>query len=317
MRAIFCAGDRMNLSVLVPTYRRPDDLRRCAHALARQQRPADEVIIVHRADDAATVALLPDLAASVPGLRAIAVERPGQVHALNRGLDAVTGEIVAVTDDDAAPHPDWLSRIAAAFADDPSLSGIGGRDLIDGRDADEQVLRPTVGRVQWFGRVIGNHHVGRGPPRPVHVLKCVNSAYRADLLKAIRYDETLKGGGAQVHAELALGLCILARRGTLRYDPALRVDHFPAPRFDADQRGQFNARALSDEIHNETLALLRYFPPARRAALIGWSLAIGTRAYPGALIALYEGLRGRPQIGQRLAASARGRIEGVRSWWST
>ena len=305
----------MKISVLVPTYRRPDHLRRCILGLARQHLSPDEVIIVHRPDDGESAALIPSLAALMPCLRRVTVDRPGAVQALNRGLEAVTGHIVAVTDDDAVPHPDWLARIAAAFSSDPSLVGIGGRDVIDGQAVDQQRLRATVGRVQWFGRVIGNHHIGCGPARQVHMLKGVNSAYRADLLKAICYDETLKGKGAQVHFELALGLTMIERGGVLLYDPAIRVDHFPAVRFDYDQRKTFNARALSNEVHNETLALLRHFSPPQRAVLIAWSLTVGTRAYPGALIAASEALCGRPLMAQRLAASARGRVEGIRSWW--
>lgn len=48
----------MKLTVLVPTYRRPDDLSRCLSALLRQQRTPDEIVVVARADDEATHACL-------------------------------------------------------------------------------------------------------------------------------------------------------------------------------------------------------------------------------------------------------------------
>jgi hypothetical protein len=48
----------MDISVIIPSYRRCEDLDRCLRALARQQRPADEVVVVARADDAPTLALL-------------------------------------------------------------------------------------------------------------------------------------------------------------------------------------------------------------------------------------------------------------------
>lgn len=38
----------MKLTVLVPSYRRPDDLARCLKALQQQARPADQVVVVVR-----------------------------------------------------------------------------------------------------------------------------------------------------------------------------------------------------------------------------------------------------------------------------
>ena len=60
---------------------------------------------------------------------AIVVE-PGQVAALNRGIEAATGDVIAITDDDAAPRADWVARIAAAFESDPKLGALGGRDWV-------------------------------------------------------------------------------------------------------------------------------------------------------------------------------------------
>src|ERR1700755_917016 len=95
----------MKVTVLVPTYRRPADLARCLAALQRQSRLPDAVVVVGRAGDEAAPACLGDPA--VPGalpLSVALVEAPGQVAALNRGLDAARGDVIAITDDDAAPH---------------------------------------------------------------------------------------------------------------------------------------------------------------------------------------------------------------------
>src|SRR4051812_1350509 len=110
----------LTISVLVPTYRRPADLKRCLAALRAQARPADEVLIVARPEDDATHrAIETEMAESNPfALRVIETGLGGQVTALNRGLDAARGDIVAITDDDAAPRIDWLARIDEAFASD-------------------------------------------------------------------------------------------------------------------------------------------------------------------------------------------------------
>ena len=43
------------ISVVIPSYRRPSDLRRCLGALTLQTRAADEVVVVLHGDDAETV----------------------------------------------------------------------------------------------------------------------------------------------------------------------------------------------------------------------------------------------------------------------
>ena len=59
------------------------------------------------------------------GFRVISGENRGLSHARNVGLRAATGEIVAYTDDDAYPDPDWLRYLAAAFVGSRHV-GIGG-----------------------------------------------------------------------------------------------------------------------------------------------------------------------------------------------
>ena len=186
----------LTVSVIVPTWRRPADLRRCLDALADQARAADEVLVIHRAEDAETLRVL-EQAPTGLALRRVVVEAAGQVAALNRGLEEARGGIIAITDDDAAPRPDWLRRIVETFERDPTLTGLGGRDWlhIDGRLATGE--RRQVGRVQAWGRCIGNHHLGAGAPREVDILKGANMSFRHVHLGGRRFDVGLKGEGAQ------------------------------------------------------------------------------------------------------------------------
>src|ERR1700754_469447 len=163
----------MKITVLVPTFRRPDDLMRCLAALERQHRAPDEVVVVVRPDDHATHACLDAHGAkNVAGnvtrnvttkrlpLVVAPVELPGQVAALNRGLDAAMGDVIAITDDDAAPHADWLARIEAHFAADPKLGALGGRDWVHEKGGVLNGSRERVGKLTRSGKLIGNHHLG-------------------------------------------------------------------------------------------------------------------------------------------------------------
>ncbi|MBE9139445.1 glycosyltransferase family 2 protein, partial [Nodosilinea sp. LEGE 07088] len=276
----------MKTTVLIPTYRRPEDLKRCLAALQQQHQPPNEVLVVVRDSDQDTWAFLNSHSFAPLPVHPQVVTQPGQVAALNAGLEAATGDIIAITDDDAAPHPEWLARLTAHFEADPQVGGVGGRDWMYLCDRlQDATVHPgasdVVGRVQWFGKVVGNHHIGQGQPREVDVLKGANMSYRRQAIGDLRFDAQLQGKGAQVHNDLAFSLAIKQRGWKLIYDPAVAVDHFLAARFDRDQRTQFDATACTQASYNETLVLLRYFPWLRWPVYITWAVLIGTRKAPG------------------------------------
>ncbi|WGM31830.1 glycosyltransferase family A protein [Brevundimonas sp. NIBR11] len=304
----------MLISVLVPTYRRPDDLARCLAGLERQTRRADEVVVVHREDDLETRTVLSRFAKTLPVVAA-AVSGPGAVRAYNLGLDTAAGDLVAITDDDAIPHTDWLARIETHFAANETLGAVGGRDVVHEDGVAIAASRSVVGRIQWFGRVIGNHHLGRDGPRPVHVLKGVNMSFRRAAITGRRFDARLRGAGAQVHLEIGLCTAVLKAGWGVVYDPEVRVDHFPARRHDDDQRTGFSAGAQVDAVHNETLALLDYLPWARRGLFVLWATIVGTRQSPGAALALLTANRREGR--DRFAATMKGRAQGIGTWLRT
>jgi len=233
---------------------------------------------------------------------------------MNAGLNSASGDIIAFTDDDAAPHSDWLARIEAHFLLDSRIGGVGGRDWVYHGTQLEDGVRKVVGRVQWFGRVIGEHHLGVGEPREVDVLKGVNMSFRRVAINELRFDQRMQGTGAQVNFEIAFSLALKRAGWKLIYDPKVAVNHYPAQRFDEDQRRSFNQIALSNAVHNETLILLEHLSPAHRAVFLVWAILVGTRESIG----LLQCLRFLPKqgllAGQKLLASWRGRLQGWRTW---
>jgi GT2 family glycosyltransferase len=153
--------------------------------------------------------------------------------------------------------------------------------------------RLSVGKIRWYGRVIGNHHLGVGEARPVDLLKGANMAFRHEALKGVSLAEGLRGGGAQVHFEMDLSLAIKRAGWRLLYDPAIAVDHYPARRFDEDQREGRSRVALQNEIYNSTYVLASRLPLRRAALPLVYALLVGTRQAPGPLVALEQAARGR------------------------
>jgi cellulose synthase/poly-beta-1,6-N-acetylglucosamine synthase-like glycosyltransferase len=304
----------MKITVLVPTYHRPQDLERCLTALQQQVRCADEVLLVVRDTDDVTHTFLKAFESGTLSLRTVAVTAPGVIAAMNVGFEAATGEIISVTDDDAAPHPDWLKRIETAFQGDRDLGGVGGRDRVYLGTQLLEGAEPLVGRLQWFGRMVGNHHLGVGLAREVDLLKGVNMSFRKSAIAGLRCDERLKGTGAQVHFEVALCLSVKQRGWKLIYDPAIAVDHYPAQRFDEDERKHFSAVATANAIHNETFILLNHSSLLRRFVYVCWAAIVGTRSAFG----LVQLLRFLPQEGdlalQKWQAAMQGRWQGWQTW---
>ena len=300
----------MTVSVIVPTYKRPLDLERCLEALTCQCRPADQVVVVARADDAVSWEVVSAFAQRLP-LTTVRVVAPGQVHALNAALDAVHGDIAAITDDDAAPWPEWTQRIAAHFASDPQAGGVGGRDymrfggvLVDGAEA-------TVGRIPFIGKHIGNHHLGFGAARRVDILKGANMSYRMAAVGSRRFDTRLRGTGAQIHNDLAFSHAIRRAGWNLIYDPAVAVDHYPAERFDEDGRNTFNPVAARNTAYNETLVRLEAMRPLQAILHTVWAYGIGTRLSPGLAQWFRFALRSPQHVTKNVLATWRGRTEAI------
>ncbi len=120
------------VSVVVPTYKRPDLLVQCLQALLAQDfSPKDYEVII--ADDAAceeTRWLVESWARKARlcdhTIRYTAVNGShGPAAARNMGWRAARGEIIAFTDDDCIPSPGWLKAGMATFAD--GIAGVAGR----------------------------------------------------------------------------------------------------------------------------------------------------------------------------------------------
>jgi GT2 family glycosyltransferase len=307
---------RLKLSVLIPTWRRPESLARGLQALCVQDRLPDQLVLVIRDEDEATRALLSKLTLPFP-VEVVAPPKSGVVAALNAGFDRADGDVVAITDDDTEPLPDWLTRIEAHFEADPKLGALGGRDRIVGTDSagdgDEQLV---VGSVRWFGRVTGNHHLGAGPARRVDIVKGADMAVRGAAIENKRLDTALLGSGAEHHWEIDLSLAIEAAGWSLVYDPAVEVLHHEAERFGGQREEQMTDRERFDAVHNQMLALLKNLSGVRRLVVASYGLVVGTRADPGPALALELLAGGTPwrQVAGRLRTATAARRAALREW---
>ena len=116
-------------SIIVPTFDRPEALTACVQAIQKLDYPQDrfEVIIV---DDGSSAPInsFDRNVRDVPSITILRQINTGPASARNTGAEHAKGDILAFTDDDCMPTPQWLSELARSFNDNP-LGLVGGRIL--------------------------------------------------------------------------------------------------------------------------------------------------------------------------------------------
>jgi glycosyltransferase involved in cell wall biosynthesis len=123
----------MELSVVIPTYKRPELLRRCLASLQQQDLDPTrfDVVIVDDGSGDATTDVLAAATRDVGNIVALTQPRnAGPAAARNRGIHTATGDLVLFLDDDVVAAPDLLSTHLAIHAQraDPLLGVLGRVD---------------------------------------------------------------------------------------------------------------------------------------------------------------------------------------------
>lgn len=119
------AGDEgrvmVTISVVIPCFNDARFLTKALAALAAQDRPPDEVIVVDNASTDASADV-----ARAAGARVVSEPVHGIWPAAAAGYDAASGDLIARIDADSVPPPDWLTQIEAEFQASPELGVLTG-----------------------------------------------------------------------------------------------------------------------------------------------------------------------------------------------
>ncbi len=118
-------------SVIIPTHRRPAELRRCLEALVALDFAPDryEIIVVNDGGWDETERCVAAVSADTGRpLRSVRQSQSGPAGARNAGAEAARGRFLAFTDDDCAPRREWLSRLHERLKEHPSAI-VGGRSI--------------------------------------------------------------------------------------------------------------------------------------------------------------------------------------------
>ena len=112
------------VDVIIPHLNDHDRLAQCLAALRRQTYPADRfgVTVVDNGSDTPITPLL----GAFPGAQGLVEPRRGCGAARNRGVAETSGAILAFTDSDCLPEPDWLLHGVMMLAAGKGVDIVGG-----------------------------------------------------------------------------------------------------------------------------------------------------------------------------------------------
>jgi glycosyltransferase involved in cell wall biosynthesis len=115
----------MDVSVIVPVFNQWHLLPDLIKAFSNQSGAfSRELVIVDNGSD--EMPKLPDNA----DITILTCEKPGSYAARNKGLDAVSGELIVFTDADCVPSDDWLSHLYEAYYGSDRKTLLAGNVII-------------------------------------------------------------------------------------------------------------------------------------------------------------------------------------------
>jgi glycosyltransferase involved in cell wall biosynthesis len=108
----------MSLTVLIPTFRRPDSLARALESVFVQDLTPDEIVIADNDPDGSASTVVAALRTNAPcPLVYVHAREPGVANARNAGFAAASGYRIAQLDDDESAPPGWLAALEAVRED--------------------------------------------------------------------------------------------------------------------------------------------------------------------------------------------------------
>ncbi|HEV7238274.1 MAG TPA: glycosyltransferase [Thermoanaerobaculia bacterium] len=141
--SVVTLANSLHVSVVVPVYDGEATIAACIEALLAQTYPRHltEIIVVDNGSTDGTCAIVQRHPVTL-----VTESIPTSYAARNRGIAQAVGEVIALTDSDCLPMPDWLTHLVAPLVD-PSIGAVLG--AID--DAPPQSLvEEFTARVQPF-----------------------------------------------------------------------------------------------------------------------------------------------------------------------
>jgi glucosyl-dolichyl phosphate glucuronosyltransferase len=122
----------VDVAVVISTFNRCEQLRHALESLCGQNTDGFtwEVVVVDNNSSDDTRAVVQSFSAARGALvRYVFEPKQGLSFGRNAGIAATTAPLIAFTDDDVRPAPDWVSRLKRRFDEHPQVDFVGGKVL--------------------------------------------------------------------------------------------------------------------------------------------------------------------------------------------
>lgn len=116
-------------SIIIPTYNRPKNLKVCLSAIAQQNfsKTQFEVIVIDDGSDYSPQEIVNTFKNHLQ-ITCITQTNKGPASARNKGALHAKGKFLVFTDDDCAPHKNWLEAFENCYTQNPNAA-IGGKSI--------------------------------------------------------------------------------------------------------------------------------------------------------------------------------------------
>lgn len=235
-------------SVLVCTYDRP---RLLCHALAALidatvVKP-DQVVIVN-GGDAETDQVVESFKNRRVDVTLVRTINENLAASRNVGLPYCSGDIIAMTDDDAEVSPDWVTQIKRAHAEYADAGAVGGVVI----NAEPQSLISRIADQVTFPKY--------SSPKQVRTLPGVNISYKRQAVERLGpQDETLFRG-----EDVDYNWRLLQLGYKIYFDPAIRVRHHHRPSLRAFLNQQYMYGRAYDLVRRKWQEMYCVYPHSLR-----------------------------------------------------
>jgi glycosyltransferase involved in cell wall biosynthesis len=204
-------------TVAVCTRDRPNDLRRCLDAILCLADDGQEILVI---DNCPSTDETRHLVAEYGRIRYVREDRPGLNVARNRALREARHDIVAFTDDDAAPDPEWLRALLKNFQHPLVLCVTGLTMPLELQTEAQQTFENFIGFGAGFRRKV----LDCATHNPLDAWSAgagVNMAVHKTILSSVGpFDEALDAGTATLSGgDNEMFSRILARGFRIVYEP--------------------------------------------------------------------------------------------------
>jgi O-antigen/teichoic acid export membrane protein len=234
------------ISLIIPTYLRPEVWPPLVQSIQAQTKLPDEVVVIDQHPDGAQRQQFQTwLTAALPGIPCVfpMIERPNRCLAKETGLRAASGPLKVLIDDDVILHPDFIHFYSAHLQAHPW-------DLLTTQLLEPGVVpepKRQVARYTWYGYFYLNHHSSLPSSHLSAVTgACFGFYHHAGIVPDM--DANLVGQGIKEEVDFTY---TMAQQGYHPvYRPAVPTRHFPQSGGNQDAKARHLVKWMAEAYYN-------------------------------------------------------------------